>query len=75
MHKRGIEWQKLNHSITIVGWGTDPETGLKYWIIRNSYGSRWGDHGDILAERGNNFMAIEGQGMSFEPVLCSEGEC
>ena len=42
-HDRGLEWSYVNHSILILGWGTDPETGTKYWIIRNSYGDKWGD--------------------------------
>ena len=75
LHKRGIEWQQLNHSITILGWGTDPQSGQKYWIIRNSYGPNWGDHGDLLAERGTDFMALEGQSNTFSPVLCSDVGC
>jgi len=44
----GLSWQNLNHSVTIIGWGTDPESQVKYWIVRNSYGGSWGDHGDFL---------------------------
>jgi hypothetical protein len=34
----GISWMNLNHSVLIIGWGVDPETGTKFWKVRNSYG-------------------------------------
>jgi C1A family cysteine protease len=33
-----------NHAIGLVGWGHDPTYGL-YWILRNSWGSSWGEEG------------------------------
>lgn len=65
----GLSWQNLNHSVTIVGWGTDPETKTKYWIIRNSYGPTWGDHGDFLVQRGTNDFGIESETTAYDPVL------
>ncbi|MFC2151064.1 C1 family peptidase [Bacteroidota bacterium] len=33
-----------NHAIALVGWGTDATEG-DYWILRNSWGSSWGENG------------------------------
>merc|ERR1712146_328648 len=31
------------HAVDIIGWGTDPKTGLDYWVARNSWGDGWGE--------------------------------
>lgn len=35
----------VNHIVSIVGWQTDPESGNVYWIVRNSWGSYYGEMG------------------------------
>lgn len=43
--KCGFYFQ-VNHAVTLVGYGTDSD-GTQYWIIRNSWGNRWGKNGQM----------------------------
>jgi cathepsin L len=47
----------VNHALGIIGWGTD--SGTDYWILKNSFGTSWGEGGYIrLLKNGNNFCGI-----------------
>jgi len=45
--------QGIDHSINIVGLGTDQIHG-DYWIIKNSWTANWQDHGFVYIARGIN---------------------
>jgi C1A family cysteine protease/chitodextrinase len=47
-----------NHAISLVGWGTDATTG-DYWILRNSWGSSWGENGYMRIDATSARVACE----------------
>lgn len=48
----------VNHAVLAVGYGTDSDLGMDYWIVKNSWGTEWGDKGFFKIERGVNMCGI-----------------
>merc|ERR1719312_496213 len=55
-----------DHAVTVVGYGT--EGGQDYWLIKNSWGSSWGEKGFIRLKRGVGMCGI---GKEMATVTCA----
>ena len=50
----------VDHAVAIVGAGTDKETGIDYWLVRNSWDVTFGEGGYFRVQRDTNQMGIFG---------------
>lgn len=59
--------EDLTHASILIGWGE--ENGIKYWLLRNSYGDDYGVKSVIKIERGVNAFRLEGDLAGFDVEL------
>ena len=67
--KDGV-WQITDHAVVLVGWSTET-TGDEppYWIIRNSWGTNWGEDGYIRIAMNRDLMHIESMAVTLDPHI------
>jgi C1A family cysteine protease len=46
-----------SHGVNLVGYGVT-STGLKYWKVRNTWGTRWGENGYFRIARGKSLCGL-----------------
>ena len=60
INKKKKEWQNVNHSVLLVGYGVD--NGVEYWHVMDSWSTKWGDKGFVKIKKGDNIMSIGSMG-------------
>ncbi|XP_029141386.1 dipeptidyl peptidase 1 [Protobothrops mucrosquamatus] len=61
-------FELTNHAVLLVGYGRDPQTGQPFWIVKNSWGTSWGEEGYFRIRRGSDECAIESIAVASTPI-------
>ena len=66
MYKKGVyseskcSSRKLDHGVLVIGYGTT-EDGEEYFLVKNSWGTKWGMDGYFMISRKHNMCGIASQ--------------
>ncbi|KAF4674929.1 hypothetical protein FOL47_008518 [Perkinsus chesapeaki] len=55
-----------NHAVRIIGFGV--EDNVPFWLLMNSWGNDWGEHGCFRMLRGRNLCGIEELPVGMDPI-------
>lgn len=58
----------ITHGVVAVGYDSTDD-GTDFWIVRNSWGTRWGDNGHIYLEKGSTSSACAACSLTSFPVV------
>jgi cathepsin B len=69
VYKTDVLADKLStaQAVEVIGWGTESETDENYWIIKNSWGTSWGEEGYGRIKRGE--LGLEGLVVAASPWI------
>jgi C1A family cysteine protease len=68
----------VNHAVTLVGWNDDLGTDNGYWILKNSWGTGWGESGYMRIRYGISKVGYAANYIDFSncgeppPLVCNQ---